>query len=61
MQEFDSRRDAERFCEEKCREGRDAEIVAAQAERHETTIDTGKTVERYADRLFSRGSDLHLF
>lgn len=62
-QEFDSSRDAERFCDEKCRQGKDAEIIEPPTKEHcDPNMERAmKTVEKQVDRLFSGGSDLHLF
>jgi len=61
-EEFDSRGDAVRFRDEKCRQGRDAELIEPPAqERYDPNIQRAmKTVERQTECLFSGGSDLHL-
>lgn len=62
-QEFDYRSDAVRFRDEKCRAGKDAELIEPPTqERYDPNMErAGKTVERYKERLFSGGPDLHLF
>lgn len=61
--EFDSRSEAKQFCDRKCREGKDAEpIEPPTQERYDPNMGRAmNTVERYVGRLFSGGSDLHLF
>lgn len=63
VEEFDNRHDAERFRGKKCRMGRDAKIIEPPIrERYDPHMErVGKTVELYTERLFSKGSDLHLF
>ena len=61
--EFDSKSKAQRFCDEKCRAGKDAEFIEPPTqERYDPNLErAGKTVERQVEHLFSDGSDLHLF
>lgn len=59
-EEFDNRADAVRFRDRKCREGKDAKIIEEPAKVEKWRIDTSKTVEKYCDKLFSGGPDLHL-
>lgn len=62
-QEFDNRSKAVRFRDEKCRQGKDAEIIEPPTKEHcDLNMERAmKTVEKQVDRLFSGGSDLHLF
>lgn len=61
--EFDSRSEAQRFCDEKCRAGKDAEFIDPPVnEQCDPNMERAmNTVEKQVDRLFSGGSDLHLF
>lgn len=61
--EFDSRSEAHRFCDRKCKEGKDAELIEPTTqERHDPNMERAmNTVDKLVDRLFDGGSDLHLF
>lgn len=62
-EEFDNRSEAVRFRDRKCRDGRDAELIEPDTqERRDPNMERAmNTVEKQVDRLFSGGSDLHLF
>lgn len=61
--EFDSRSEAVRFRDEMGRKGRDPELIEPPTQEHyDPHMERAmKTVERHVDRLFSGGSNLHLF
>lgn len=60
-EEFDNEQKAEKFCREKCRDGKDAKIIKRPVQDSSSAPDTSKTVDKYVEKLFSHGSNLHLF